>query len=217
MVIVNEAVRLLIGPTGQRSPKGATMKSGISRWSLRRRLLAIAVGVGVAAVTAACVGKSESAAGGGRVNVGSVNDVRTSLASQKYVRSTEGRLFLLPAADNAVIAVSWKCTHLGCTLPPPNPVTSGNIQCPCHAAVFDSKTGIRLSGPANRPTAYNSSASRSICCHRSVQNHACEALIVCCGRNSITPSGRRTASNKLCSGSPSQRSLGVSRCHVSQV
>jgi len=66
----------------------------------------------------------------------------------------KGDWFLLPATDNAVIAVSWKCTHLGCTLPPPNPATSGNIQCSCHGAVFDSKTGIRLSGPANRPLDY---------------------------------------------------------------
>jgi len=122
-------------------------------WS-RRAVLGAVLATSVAAITAACGGKSESAAVGGRVNVGSVNDVRAALASQKCVRSTEGRLFLLPATDTAVIAVSWKCTHLGCTLPPPNPATSGTIQCPCHGAVFDSKTGIRLSGPANRPLDY---------------------------------------------------------------
>lgn len=122
-------------------------------WS-RRRFVVVAVGAGVAAVTVACGGKSEGAAVGGRVNVGSVTDIRAALAGQRYVRSTEGRLFLLPATDNAVIAVSWHCTHLGCTLPPPNPATSGNIQCPCHGAVFESKTGIRLSGPANRPLDY---------------------------------------------------------------
>lgn len=122
-------------------------------WS-RRSFLAVTVGASATAIMTACSSKSESAAVGGRVNVGSVNDVRALLASQQYVRSTEGRLFLLPATENAVIAVSWKCTHMGCTLPPPNPATSGNIQCPCRAAVFDGKTGIRLGGPANRPLDY---------------------------------------------------------------
>ena len=121
-------------------------------WS-RRRFLVVAVGIGVAAIPAACGSKSESAAVGGRVNVGSVNDIRASLANQKYVRSTEGQLFLLPATANAVIAVSWKCTHMGCTLPPPSE-KSGNFACPCHSAIFDGTTGIRLGGPANRPLDY---------------------------------------------------------------
>lgn len=121
-------------------------------WS-RRRFLVGAVGTGIAAVTAACGGKSESAVVGGRVNVGSVTDIRAAFASQQYLRSTEGRLFLLPAADNAVIAVSWKCTHMGCTLPSPDG-KGGIIECPCHGARFDGKTGIRLSGPANRPLDY---------------------------------------------------------------
>jgi Rieske Fe-S protein len=129
------------------------MANWVGRLRSRRSLLVVALGAGVAAVTAACGGKSGSAAVGGKVNVGSVNDVRASLANQKYVRSTEGRLFLLPATDNAVIAVSWKCTHTGCTLPPPSE-KSGNFECPCHASVFDGKTGIRLGGPANRPLDY---------------------------------------------------------------
>ncbi len=128
------------------------MNRMIRRWS-RRSALAVALGTGIAAMTAACGGKSESAAVGGRVNVGSVNDVRASLASQQYVRNTEGRLFLLPATENAVIAVSWKCTHMGCALPAPDG-KGGIIECPCHGARFDSKTGIRLSGPANRPLDY---------------------------------------------------------------
>jgi len=80
--------------------------------------------------------------------------MRASLAGQKFVRNTEGRFFLLPAADNAVIAVSWKCTHLGCALPPPSEATGGNFVCPCHSAVFDGKRGLRLGGPANRPLDY---------------------------------------------------------------
>lgn len=124
-----------------------------SRRKFTRYALFSLLGAGVAAAVAACGEKNESAAVGGKVNVGSVNDVRASLASQECVRSTEGRLFLLPATDNAVIAVSWKCTHIGCTLPSPS-AKSGAFECPCHASTFDGKTGIRLSGPANRPLDY---------------------------------------------------------------
>ncbi len=41
----------------------------------------------------------------------------------------------------------------GCTLPPPDG-KGGIIECPCHGARFDGKTGIRLSGPATRPLDY---------------------------------------------------------------
>jgi cytochrome b6-f complex iron-sulfur subunit len=129
------------------------MTNWMMRLRSRRSFLAAMVGASVVAVTAACGGKNGSTAVGGKVNVGSVTDVRASLASQQYVRSTEGRLFLLPATDNAVIAVSWQCTHSGCTLPPPGE-KGGNFACPCHGSTFDGKTGIRLSGPANRPLDY---------------------------------------------------------------
>jgi len=64
-------------------------------WS-RRSVLGATVGTGVAAVRVACGAKSEGAVGGGRVNVGSVTGIRAALASQQYVRRTEGRLVFAP-------------------------------------------------------------------------------------------------------------------------
>lgn len=121
-------------------------------WS-RRSMLGAALSAGIAALATACGGTGGSTAAGGKVNVGTVSDVRASLANQNYVRSNDGRLFLLPATDNAVIAVSWKCTHMGCTVSPPD-AKSGTIECPCHGTKYDGKTGVRLSGPANRPLDY---------------------------------------------------------------
>lgn len=119
----------------------------------RRAALGIAAGAFVGVALAAC-GGSKGTASGGKVNAGTLRTVRASLASERYVRNVEGKFFLLPATDNAVIAVSWKCTHMGCALPPPGPATGGNLVCPCHGASFDGKTGLRLGGPANRPLDY---------------------------------------------------------------
>jgi len=91
---------------------------------------------------------------GTKVVAGSITDVRATLATQRYVRNPEGRFYLLPAADNGVIAAYWRCVHLGCTVPPPNPALNGNIQCPCHGSLYDGRTGGLIHGPATHPLDY---------------------------------------------------------------
>ena len=91
---------------------------------------------------------------GAKVNAGTVQDIKTLLAGQKYVRNSEGRFYLLPAAPDAAIAVYWKCVHLGCTVPAPNPALEGNIQCPCHGSLYNGKTGELIHGPATRSLDY---------------------------------------------------------------
>jgi cytochrome b6-f complex iron-sulfur subunit len=56
-------------------------------------------------------------------------------------------VFLVPA-DGKVLALSARCTHLGCTLNY-DPV-SGQFRCPCHGSRFD-RTGRRIAGPARNP------------------------------------------------------------------
>ena len=121
-------------------------------WS-RRALLGTAASAVVTAILAACSSKGESAAVGAKVTVGTVSDIQASLATQKFVRSAEGKVFLLPAAADAAIAVSWRCTHQGCTVHDPDP-QKGTISCPCHGAVYDARTGIVTAGPAPRPLDY---------------------------------------------------------------
>jgi Rieske Fe-S protein len=116
----------------------------------RRMLLSIAAGAAIGAILAACSSSGESAAVGAKVTVGTVSDIQASLATQKFVRSAEGKVFLLPAAADAAIAVSWRCTHQGCTVHDPD-AQKGTITCPCHSSVFDARTGIVTSGPAPRP------------------------------------------------------------------
>jgi len=91
---------------------------------------------------------------GAKVVAGSVQEVTARLADQEYLRNTQGNFYLLPATQESVIAVYWKCVHLGCTVPAPNPELSGNIQCPCHGSLYNGKTGDLIHGPATRPLDY---------------------------------------------------------------
>jgi Rieske Fe-S protein len=75
------------------------------------------------------------------------------LAEQQYVKNDAGRFFLLPAAPDAVIAVSWRCTHQGCAVHAPEG-QAGRMKCPCHGSVFDGRTGTVIAGPASRPLDY---------------------------------------------------------------
>lgn len=91
---------------------------------------------------------------GTKVNAGTVQDVENQLNSQKYVRNSEGRFYILPGTDQGQIAVYWRCVHLGCTVPAPNPALGGNIQCPCHGSFYNGQTGALIHGPATHPLDY---------------------------------------------------------------
>lgn len=91
---------------------------------------------------------------GAKVTAGSVDEIKALLAHQKYVRNASGHFYLLPAMEESAIAVYWKCVHLGCTVPAPNPDLAGNIQCPCHGSLYNGKTGDLIHGPATRPLDY---------------------------------------------------------------
>ena len=56
--------------------------------------------------------------------------------------------FYLMHNDDGLIALYWKCVHLGCTVP--WVAADGEFRCPCHGSVYD-RTGVRTAGPAPRP------------------------------------------------------------------
>jgi cytochrome b6-f complex iron-sulfur subunit len=62
-------------------------------------------------------------------------------------RDTAGKFYLVHTEDG-LLAMYWKCVHLGCTVPW-NPAEELFI-CPCHGSVYD-YNGVRISGPAPRP------------------------------------------------------------------
>lgn len=59
-----------------------------------------------------------------------------------------GKFYLARLKDGGFLALSRRCTHLGCTVPWDS--ASGRFVCPCHASAFDI-AGDVLSPPAPRP------------------------------------------------------------------
>lgn len=59
-----------------------------------------------------------------------------------------GHLYLSRLDDGGFLAISKKCTHLGCAVP--WIADRKQFECPCHASVFDA-TGNVIKSPAPRP------------------------------------------------------------------
>lgn len=62
-------------------------------------------------------------------------------------RDQAGKFFLVQNTDG-LLAMYWKCPHLGCTVPWND--AAGEFHCPCHGSIYD-RNGVLLAGPAPRP------------------------------------------------------------------
>ncbi len=89
---------------------------------------------------------------GGAINAGAVGDLQ--VGDIKVVQ--EGK-FYLSRVPEGVLALWWKCPHLGCTVPwkPDDPTMDsiapkGRFNCPCHGSIYD-RYGQIVAGPAPRP------------------------------------------------------------------
>jgi len=69
-----------------------------------------------------------------------------AVGAQPY-RNTAGKFWLVNNEDG-VMALYWKCTHLGCTVPWNE--GEDRFHCPCHGSIFF-RNGVKESGPAPRP------------------------------------------------------------------
>ena len=63
---------------------------------------------------------------------------------------SSGKFYLVHTEDG-VMALYWKCPHLGCTVPwvP----AENQFHCPCHGSIYNYE-GVRTGGPAPRPMDY---------------------------------------------------------------
>lgn len=59
----------------------------------------------------------------------------------------EGK-FYLSRLPEGIVALYWKCPHLGCTVPWNE--AENLFHCPCHGSIYE-KTGQNVGGPAPRP------------------------------------------------------------------
>ena len=78
------------------------------------------------------------------VTAGAVN----TFVPDSVTAFVRGRFYLVRLADGGFLALSRKCTHLGCTVPWVE--QEKRFACPCHASAFDI-TGNVISPPAPRP------------------------------------------------------------------
>lgn len=78
-----------------------------------------------------------------RILCGPVNNFKKASVTA-FVR---GRFYLCRLADGGFLALSRRCTHLGCTVPWDE--EKQMFACPCHASTFDI-TGAVISSPAPR-------------------------------------------------------------------
>jgi cytochrome b6-f complex iron-sulfur subunit len=92
---------------------------------------------------------------GGVVSAGNVSDLQVG-----DVRLVRDGKFFVSRVPEGVIALYWKCPHLGCTVPwkdtDPSMDTikdKGRFNCPCHGSLYD-RYGQIVAGPAPRPMDY---------------------------------------------------------------
>jgi cytochrome b6-f complex iron-sulfur subunit len=81
---------------------------------------------------------------GGKVSAGNVKEF--AVGSVSTVREMHG--FVSRVSDKGALVMSWRCTHLGCTVPWVD--AENQFHCPCHGSIYDPK-GEVLAGPAPRP------------------------------------------------------------------
>lgn len=74
------------------------------------------------------------------------------VGGQPFINSA-GKFYLVHTQDG-VMALYWKCPHLGCTVPPWSPGAQ-EFHCPCHGSIYNYE-GERTGGPAPRPMDYMS-------------------------------------------------------------
>lgn len=84
---------------------------------------------------------------GAIVRAGSLDDY--PVGSITRVRS--GRFYISRLSEDELIALYWKCPHLGCTVPW-EPLENLFV-CPCHGSKYTA-TGQNVAGPAPRPMDY---------------------------------------------------------------
>ena len=79
-----------------------------------------------------------------RVDCGAADRYRPS----SVTAFVQGRFYLVRLAEGGFLAVSRRCTHLGCTVPWIE--EENRFACPCHASAFDIR-GEVIYAPAPRP------------------------------------------------------------------
>lgn len=87
---------------------------------------------------------NKTGAFGGDINVSAS---QVPAVGDAPLKNPQGKFWLVHNEDG-VLALYWKCVHLGCTVPWID--NQQQFICPCHGSVYD-PNGVRIAGPAPRP------------------------------------------------------------------
>lgn len=134
---------------GVPGPEGATEKGAQSRRQFMRSLMWGSVGF--FALEASLAGLAlfwpRNVRGfGSEIRVGPLENFPVG----SVTRVREGK-FYISRMENGFIALYWRCTHLGCTVPWNE--AEQLFHCPCHGSMYE-RTGQNIAGPAPRPLDY---------------------------------------------------------------
>lgn len=83
---------------------------------------------------------------GSMIRAGTLEDFEIG----SVTRFRDGR-FYISRLPEGIMALYWKCPHLGCTVP--WEPAQGLFACPCHGSIYE-PTGQNIAGPAPRPMDY---------------------------------------------------------------
>ncbi|NOU61323.1 ubiquinol-cytochrome c reductase iron-sulfur subunit [Marinifilum caeruleilacunae] len=116
----------------------------VNRRKFIKRLLIVAASVEAIFLLKDGVSKVDTSSSKDLFNAGRVD----SFEKNKLYPFSTGQFFLKRYEDGGFLALSVKCTHLGCIINTNS--KSGGFNCPCHASQFN-QFGEVLSAPATRP------------------------------------------------------------------
>lgn len=90
--------------------------------------------------------KPTAAAGGfgGKVSAGQPDEFAPGTVTQVQ----KGHFYISRLEDGTALALWWRCTHLGCTVPWRD--DENQFHCPCHGSLYNAR-GEVTGGPAPRP------------------------------------------------------------------
>ncbi len=132
-----------------RKPSGLTRRQFLAiGWTVAGL---VAAGEAGAATLSFMYPRLEAGAFGGKVIIGSLQDVLKDLPNEKAKPSENfkntGRFYLTRTSDG-ILALYRKCVHLGCVVPWNE--SEDQFHCPCHGSLYDRKGEVQ-GGPAPRP------------------------------------------------------------------
>jgi len=160
-------------PAGERAPARYEPvdeeELGVTRRQFFNRGILTGLGLGVGAFGAASLAflwPSSSGGFGGKIEVGSEDDVKKSFADKQPFYNASAKVYIQPypkedipkakkvylpiivaGMEKGYVALYQKCVHLGCRVPWCQ--TSQWFECPCHGSKYN-RVGEKRGGPAPR-------------------------------------------------------------------